>query len=213
MSTICNQIKTRARPGFFCACPPGRAAGSYPVLLRAVDFCPVRVLPENLRMNISTPHNTPRKGYRKHALRVDMTPMVDLGFLLITFFVFTTSMMTPKAMKLAMPDDTGDPTPVKCSESFSIIVRDHDRISWFGCTDGQPDQPVDGFVSDLKPLRQALIGKLTALRAAGIDPRNLVVLIKPLDQANYQAVVDVLDEMTINGIRRYALVDPGPEER
>lgn len=163
-------------------------------------------------MNISTPHNTPRKGYRKHALRVDMTPMVDLGFLLITFFVFTTSMMTPKAMKLAMPDDTGDPTPVKCSESFSIIVRADDRISWFGCRDGQPEQPTDGLASDPSALRQALIRKLATLRAAGADPRDLVVLIKPLDQANYQAVVDVLDEMTINGIRRYAIVDPGPDE-
>jgi hypothetical protein len=48
---------------------------------------------------------------------------------------------------------------------------------------------------------------------AGLNPRDLVVLIKPFEEANYRAVVDALDEMTINGVTRYAIVDPGPEDR
>lgn len=164
-------------------------------------------------MNIPSNASDHRRGYRKHYLRIDMTPMVDLGFLLITFFVFTTSMMTPKAMRLAMPDDTGDPTPVKCSESFSIIVHGDGKTRWYACRDGLPTERGVGELSNPSGLRQAILGKLAAMTEKGQDPRELVVLIKPLDDANYQAVVEVLDEMIINGITRYAIVEPGEEDR
>lgn len=154
-----------------------------------------------------------RRGYRRHGLRVDMTPMVDLGFLLITFFVFTTSMMSPTVLKLAMPDDTRDPTPVKCSECFSIIVHGDGKTRWYACRDGVPIERGVGELSNPSGLRQAILGKLAAMTAKGQDPRELVVLIKPLDEANYHAVVEVLDEMIINGITRYAIVEPGEEDR
>jgi biopolymer transport protein ExbD len=139
--------------------------------------------------------------------------MVDLGFLLITFFVFTTSMMSPKALKLAMPDDSGNPTPVKCSESFSIVVQGDGKTRWYACKDGAPADLGEGTLSDPSGLRQAIIGKLHAMAASGHEPRDLVVLIKPLEDANYQAVVEALDEMIINGVTRYAIVDPDDADR
>jgi biopolymer transport protein ExbD len=164
-------------------------------------------------MNLPSNPTDRRKGLRKHYLRIDMTPMVDLGFLLITFFVFTTSMMEPTAMKLVMPTERGEPMPVKCSNSFSILVHAGGRTDWFSCEDGAPAQKGESQLAESMSLRAAILGKLRAMEDAGQDPGDLVVLIKPFHDASYKAVVDVLDEMTINGIARYAIVDPMQEER
>jgi biopolymer transport protein ExbD len=76
---------------------------------------------------------------RLHAsLRIDMTPMVDLGFLLITFFIFTTTMSEPKVMNLAMPKEQGDSTEVKQSRSLTLILAGDDKIYAY---EGMTQQP------------------------------------------------------------------------
>jgi len=69
--------------------------------------------------------STTRK--RKVQLKIDMTPMVDLGFLLISFFIFTTEISKPAATQLYMPHDA-DPIEVPASKSLTILIKNHDQV-------------------------------------------------------------------------------------
>ena len=132
-----------------------------------------------------------------------MTPMVDLGFLLITFFIFTSAMTEPIAMDLFMPTDKGDPTPIKRSGALTIIPNGPG--SWY-YYEGELETANIKRVSG-KEVRRIIIDK------KGRTPeRDFFVVIKPTNVANYRQVVDLLDEMTINMVNRFALVKISKEE-
>lgn len=143
---------------------------------------------------------------KKLSTRVDLTPMVDLGFLLITFFMFTTTMTSPTALDLFMPKDTDkkeEQTKVKQSGAFSILI-DKEGLYFY---EGQL-KDIEGLkTSDFKNIRKSLLEKKEKT-----DTSDFVVIIKPLKVASYKSVVDILDEMAINEIKRYALVDISEEE-
>lgn len=144
---------------------------------------------------------------KKLSTRVDLTPMVDLGFLLITFFMFTTTMSSPTAMDLFMPKDTerkDEETKVKESGAFSILIGDEDKVFFY-----------EGQLKKVENLKQATFKTIRAdllKKKENTDTADFVVIIKPAKTASYKAVVDILDEMTINEIKRYALVDITDEE-
>lgn len=149
------------------------------------------------------------KKSKKLSTRVDLTPMVDLGFLLITFFVFTTTLSQPTAMKLNLPKDTDKPEDQnKAKESGALtLMLSKDRTVYYyeGIlkTDGSNFK-----TTNFQGLRDVIINKK---RSTNLD--DLVIVIKPDPQSTLRDVVDVLDEMTINVIERYAMVDIADSEQ
>jgi biopolymer transport protein ExbD len=167
------------------------------------------------------------KKAKKLSTRVDMTPMVDLGFLLITFFIFTSTMSTPTTMALNMPKDEKDPekqNEAKASGALTLMPAKNDQIYYY---EGELAPDGSNFkVTNFKGIRDVIIDKKKSVIAAhqhnqqceeirarnNGDPnsckdRDFVVVIKPTPEATYKNTVDALDEMTINGVKRYALVD------
>lgn len=148
-----------------------------------------------------------KKG-KKLSTRVDLTPMVDLGFLLITFFIFTTTMSQPTAMKLFLPKDADKPedqNKAKESGVITILLGKDNNVFYF---EGQLDNAASNFKSsNFKEIRSVLIDKKRRT-----PEKDLVVVLKPSSECTYRNVVDILDEMAINVLKRYALVDILPIE-
>jgi biopolymer transport protein ExbD len=146
-----------------------------------------------------------KKRAKKMSTKIDMTPMVDLAFLLLTFFMLTTTFNKPQTMEINMPVkdkvDPGTETALKASEALTVILGKNDKVYYYqGLNDGtvQPDLKTTDF-SD-KGIRQVLLD-------LGRTIPKLTVLIKPVKTARYKNVVDILDEMNITNTRRYALVE------
>jgi biopolymer transport protein ExbD len=148
-----------------------------------------------------------KKG-KKLSTRVDLTPMVDLGFLLITFFIFTTTMSQPTALRLFLPKDTEKPeeqNKVKASGALTILLAKNDNVFYY---EGELAPNASNFKSTgFKEIRDVIINKKKTT-----NPDDFVVVIKPNKESTYKNVVDMLDEMTINVVKRYALVDISPVE-
>jgi biopolymer transport protein ExbD len=148
------------------------------------------------------------KKSKKLSTRVDLTPMVDLGFLLITFFIFTTTMSQPTAMRLFLPKDVDKPeeqNKIKESGALSILLSKDNTIYYY---EGTLDPTGKNFKStNFKEIRDIIINKKKST-----DPEDFVVVIKPGPESTYKNVVDILDEMTINDVKRRALVDLFPIE-
>jgi biopolymer transport protein ExbD len=145
-----------------------------------------------------------KKG-KKLSTRVDLTPMVDLGFLLITFFIFTTTVQQPTSMNLNMPKDTKDPNldmKVKESGSLTLLLGKGNVVYYYEGNDPSKMQ-----TTTYKEVRKIILDKKKSTPAA-----DLFVIIKPDKDATYKNAVDMLDEMDINEIGKYAMVDPTPDE-
>ncbi len=143
------------------------------------------------------------KKAKKMSTRVDLTPMVDLGFLLITFFIFTTTMSQPTAMKLNLPKDTDNPdeqTKAKESAVLTLMLGKNNNVFYY---EGQLDPAGANFKSSsFKEIRDIIIDKKRRT-----DEKDFVVILKPNEESTYRNVIDILDEMSINVVKRYALVD------
>jgi biopolymer transport protein ExbD len=143
------------------------------------------------------------KKAKKMSTKVDMTPMVDLGFLLITFFIFTSTMSQPTAMNLFMPKDVDKPeeqNKVKESGAFTIMLGKNDVVYFYEGMD--PAAEGNFRTATFKTIRDEIIRK-----RQNTNTEDLVMIIKPTPDATYKNTVDILDEMTINEIKRYAMVD------
>lgn len=143
------------------------------------------------------------KKSKKLSTRVDLTPMVDLGFLLITFFIFTTTMSQPTAMKLNLPKDTDKPeeqNKVKESGVLTLLLGKGDQVYYY---EGTLAPDASNFKSsNFKEIRSEIMTKKKST-----DPKDFVVVIKPDKDCTYKNVIDMLDEMLINDVKRYATVE------
>jgi biopolymer transport protein ExbD len=149
---------------------------------------------------------------QKHSLKTDMTPMVDLGFLLITFFVITAELSKPIVMNLYMPDD-GKPMPVANSKGLTFLLGGNNHIFYYSGEETEALKNASIYSTTYTGIGNVIREKQKMLDSKQPDGRNeLVVLIKADKAASYKNVVDALDEMTIHGVTRYALVKPGEAE-
>jgi biopolymer transport protein ExbD len=177
---------------------------------------------------------------KKHGTRVDLTPMVDLGFLLITFFMLTTSMLKPQTMEISVPSkdkvQEEDQNKVKASQAITILLGKENKLFYYFGTEEEgvdpelieTDYSSEGIrkmliqknydvmkqVEELKADKankkvseEDYTKKLSEYKASKTAP---IILIKASDESNYKNLVDVLDEMQICNIGRYAIVDITP---
>jgi len=169
---------------------------------------------------INEPHGrrTGVKRMKRHSLKIDMTPMVDLGFLLISFFVITVEMSKPVAAKLNMPKD-GPGTVLKESAALTLLLTNNREIWYYhGFLDKalKNNQVFKSSYSYSDGIGQVIRDQQIILdnNPDMVERRDeLTILIKPNFNADYTGVVDVLDEIVINKVKRYALVKITDEEK
>ncbi len=150
-----------------------------------------------------------------HSTRVDMTPMVDLGFLLITFFMLTTTLAKPKTMDMVMPRNDGDSSKLADSKALTIMLGKKNQVAWYEGIGNDPQHPPLVRYASFST-REGIGEVIRAKRRQVIEhsgKNDLMVLIKADDDANYKNVVDLMDELLINNVVRYAIVDITPEEK
>ena len=153
---------------------------------------------------IETKKSTTKKNkFNKKSTRVDLTPMVDLGFLLLTFFVFTTVMTTPKVMKIEMPYDKTISTDDVCESCVLTVILDKDnRIKYYeGAIENNPPIKETGFAPE--EIRAVLMNKKAAVKKARKNNDQFILIIKPGPESNFKNFVDITDEVTICQIKRY----------
>jgi biopolymer transport protein ExbD len=154
-------------------------------------------------------------GGKKSSPRVDMTPMVDLGFLLVTFFMVTTTFSKPNVMEIAMPDKNvkKDEQAVKESRAITLILGAENRIFYYkGTGQDAANTKVETayFTDGAKSIRKVLLDRKDEIMnntSLAMKEREAIVLIKPDVTCRYKNVVDILDEMKICDIKIYAIVD------
>lgn len=147
-----------------------------------------------------------KKRSKKASTKIDMTPMVDLGFLLITFFMLTTTLAKPVVMQLNMPDktETEEKSPVKMSETLTVIP-DAEKVYYY-----------QGLPTDAATQLQKTDYSNKGIRTVLFDLKkkigdNFTIVIKASKGAKYKNMVDLLDECTITGNKRYAILEIDPD--
>lgn len=161
---------------------------------------------------------------KKQNSKVDLTAMVDLAFLLITFFMLTTTLSKPQSMNLGLPakdKPNEENKDIKVDENRTMTIllgKDNKLVRYVGLlatpvAGGAPKE----FTYGKEGIRKELISRKAAVLAystAKGKPKNgMIVIIKPSKKCNYRNVVDILDEMAIVDVPTYAIVnDFTPEE-
>ncbi|MFT3917857.1 ExbD/TolR family protein [Cloacibacterium sp.] len=153
---------------------------------------------------------------KKQSTRVDMTPMVDLNFLMLMFFMFTTTFSKPNVMDLGLPakpkKDAPPPqkTEIDLSNSISLIIGKDNRIFYHQLDQaGLNENTLRETTYDKEGITKVI--EQAKLRAK--DVKKFTVIIKPTDDAVYKNFVDILDQMTITNSQQYGVTDIKPWEK
>lgn len=145
----------------------------------------------------------PEKANRHKSVRVNLTPMVDLGFLLITFFILANAIRQLTELHLTLPRDSPVKTPVKRATVLTFILQGNDSIGYY-----------DGYSSQVKTasfasMRNIIMRKKTGLANQHINKNDLTVIITPTDRSTYKNFIDAIDELSITDCRHYYIANPG----
>jgi len=151
---------------------------------------------------------------KKLSTRVDLTPMVDLAFLLITFFMLTTTMNKPQAMQINMPveREPNDPPPpeIAAAKVLTLILGANNNIWYY---EGLESPEIKN--TTYQDIRGIILDKKKRVEAAVLPNdkvKSVVIIIKPTDESNYKNVIDMLDEMAIDKVGTYTMVPVTPQE-
>jgi biopolymer transport protein ExbD len=180
-----------------------------------------------------------KKRAKKLSTRIDMTPMVDLGFLLLTFFMLTTTFSKPKAIDLTPPVKSKDTTKLQDTTALTLVLSSNNKIYYYnGVLVTSPDSnniKLTNFSqSGIRALLlyrnhyvdskvEALDQKLAAnainqkaydtLKTNVQSEKNaLFVIVRTDSAARYVNVINILDELNICNVDKYAVVDANPNE-
>ena len=151
---------------------------------------------------------------KKMSTRVDLTAMVDLGFLLITFFMLATTMNKPKTMEVNKPakeDKKVEEPPIKMSKTATLMLGARNKVYAYVSPDeidANTELEMDSLDYSPTGLRKFIQRRQSEVKAQWGDQDELFIMIKPLPGSNVKNIVDVLDEMSINDVKRYAILEP-----
>jgi biopolymer transport protein ExbD len=161
-------------------------------------------------------HRPGVRRMKRNNLRIDMTPMVDLGFLLIAFFVMTSEMTKPRVTKLNMPKEGGD-SKLAMSNALTVLLDGAGRVYYYH-GDWEQAKAKGAIIKTSLSVKDGL-GKVIREKQAGLDLSaskegrdGLMLLIKASPEARYESIIDALDETLINDVKKYALVKPDAGE-
>ncbi|HMS28425.1 MAG TPA: biopolymer transporter ExbD [Saprospiraceae bacterium] len=168
---------------------------------------------------MNVPESGAKKGHKKArskkmSTRVDLTAMVDLGFLLITFFMLATTFNKPKTMEVNKPakEEKPDEEPaIPLSKTLSIMLGSNDKVYWYvspDAIDANTQLELDSVDYSPNGIRKIIKRRQDEVLAKWGKKEDLFVMIKPLPKSKLKNTVDILDEMTINNVKRYAILEP-----
>ena len=147
-------------------------------------------------------HGKKTKGFhrpkRRVGIRIDMTPMVDVAFLLLIFFMVTTVFRTPQALEINLPPDKDVKIEVAQSKVLSVFVLPDDRAYWRRGED---------------PWARSKVADLGAVLQPFKSNKELVVLIKIDREAKFNNMVDIIDELDLANLTRFSLGTLTPDEK
>jgi biopolymer transport protein ExbD len=173
-------------------------------LMKSAALCILYKKINMAQMQESRGKSTHRSSAR--SLRVDLTPMVDLGFLLITFFILTTALSTPTVARLVMPKDSPVKTFLKESTVLTLMLMRNDSIGYY---EGMQHNTRFIHYCSFGSLRSVIQKKQQRLYKIAGNPGEMVIIIMPGKESTYNNFVQALDEIEINDVKHYFVSDPG----
>lgn len=162
-------------------------------------------------LNVKQDQTTRKVRVRKVAPKVDLTAMVDLAFLLITFFMLTTSLNTPHQIDVVVPDNA-EKSSVEIDERRIIaLIIEEGQLTWYQGDINKPLQPPTSISLQTKALRE-LLSTLGPQVNQATGGKDMIVMIKPSKDARTIDIIQTLDEMKIANIKRYMLSKTSAQE-
>ncbi|MDO6392404.1 biopolymer transporter ExbD [Pontibacter sp. BT731] len=150
-----------------------------------------------------------KKRAKRQSTKIDMTPLVDLAALLITFFMLTTTFNKPQTMEINMPkkvENEEEQIALKASNAMTIILGADDKLYYyFGLAEDNPEIVESSYAAN---------GIRKVLLSSQVKSNDMMtVMVKPMEGSRYKNMVDILDELKITDTKRFAMVDIGESDK